>query len=134
LAGILAANVTFATGEYDLVIPVPLDSPRLRWRGFNHACLLAAPVATRLGASLALRPLRRIRVTRPQASLPEAARRSNVRGAFAVTRPLEVTGRRVLLVDDVYTTGATVGECAAALRGAGTACVDVLTLARTVRS
>ena len=79
-----------------------------------------------------LHALARVRDTPPQSALGEAARRSNVRGAFAVTRPAEVAGRDVLLVDDVLTTGATASACAEVLRAAGALSVAVLTLARAV--
>jgi predicted amidophosphoribosyltransferase len=78
------------------------------------------------------RALVRARPTLPQADLDAAARRANVRDAFRVSRPGEVRGRRVLLVDDVLTTGATVGAAAGALLAAGAAAVGVLTLARVV--
>jgi ComF family protein len=133
LARVLADHVPFEATEHDLVLPVPLHKARLRERGFNHACILAAAVARRFRKPLGLRALRRIRPTQSQVSLPEASRTSNVRGAFAVTDPAAIEGRRVVLVDDVYTTGATVAECAVVLRRAGAAAVDVLTLARAVR-
>jgi predicted amidophosphoribosyltransferase len=90
-------------------------------------------VARRIRAPLSSEALRRIRHTPPQVSLPEAARATNVRGAFAVADPFGIARRRIVLVDDVYTTGATVTECATALHTAGAAAVDVLTLARAVR-
>ena len=133
LARVLADHTPFDAMEHDLVVPVPLHSVRLRRRGFNHACILATAVARRIRAPLASGALRRIRATPPQVSLPEAARTANVRGAFAVTDPPAIAGGRILLVDDVYTTGATAAECALALRSAGAATVDVLTLARAVR-
>jgi predicted amidophosphoribosyltransferase len=78
------------------------------------------------------RALIRIRPTLPQTDLTAAARRANVRDAFRVPRPSEVRGRRLLLVDDVLTTGATVGSAARALRAAGATAVGILTLARVV--
>jgi len=133
LARLLADNTPFEAAEHDLVVPVPLHNARLRRRGFNHACILAAAVARHIRAPLASEALRRIRATPSQVSLPEAARATNVRGAFAVADPFAIARRRIVLVDDVYTTGATVTECATALRTAGAAAVDVLTLARAVR-
>ncbi len=110
-----------------VIIPVPLHAKRLRERGFNQALLLAQALP-----GVVLRDtLRRIRPTRPQTGLDPLARRGNVQGAFAVTRPWEVEGQNVLLVDDVYTTGATVQECARVLRAAGAREVNVLTAART---
>jgi len=79
---------------------------------------------------LARRALRRVRWTEPQAGLSAAERAENIRGAFAVAEPARVAGRRVLLVDDVYTTGSTVTECARELKRAGATAVFVVTVAR----
>jgi ComF family protein len=112
----------------DGVVPVPLGRDRLRTRGYNQAALLADRVARRLGVPTRGRWLERARETTPQSELPAAARRANVRGAFRAAPA--VAGRRVLLVDDVWTTGATVAECAGALVAAGADGVAVLTVAR----
>jgi ComF family protein len=114
------------------LVPVPLHPARHAERGFNQAELLAAPCATRWRLPTLARALVRVRPTLPQADLDAEARRANVRDAFEVGRPGEVRGRRVLLVDDVLTTGATAGAAARALRAAGAAEVGVLTLARVV--
>jgi ComF family protein len=117
---------------HDLIIPVPLHRERLRWRGFNQAVLLARPLARARGIPLDVDALCRHRPTQPQAGLAAVARRPNMRGAFSVRRREAVAGRSILLVDDVYTTGATVNECARVLRGAGARRVDVLVLARAI--
>jgi ComF family protein len=114
----------------DLIVPVPLHRARARARGFNQATLLARRVARRLGLPVRARALRRVRPTRAQADLSGSERRTNVRGAFAARAAAAVTGRHVLLVDDVLTTGATASECARALLGAGARSVGVLTVAR----
>ncbi|MDZ4858159.1 MAG: phosphoribosyltransferase family protein [Candidatus Hydrogenedentes bacterium] len=116
--------------EYDFVIPVPLHRVRQRARGFNQAELLAREVLpafsnARLDASLA-----RIRPTRVLSRLhTDTDRKSSVRGAFRVARAPHLVGARVLLVDDVVTSGATVSECATALVKSGVATVDVLAVA-----
>lgn len=115
----------------DVVAPVPLHRRRRRERGYDQALLLARVVARRLGGELRPRLLRRTRYTSQQALLPMRHRWDNVRGAFAVRRGERLDGRKVLLVDDVMTTGVTADECAGELKAAGAAEVQVLTLART---
>lgn len=116
-----------ATAE--LILPVPLHKERLRERGFNQSLLLARafyPKDNRIDPFL----LRRPTATLPQTSFNGKARRKNLKNAFAVSDPGRVRGKRVLLVDDVFTTGTTVNECARTLKRAGAAEVMVLTLAR----
>jgi ComF family protein len=110
------------------VIPVPLARDREWERGYNQAALLAERVAKRLDVPIRAGWLGRQRATTPQTDLPAAERFANVRGAFRATSA--VAGRHVLLVDDVLTTGATLAECARALRAAGASCIGVLTVAR----
>jgi ComF family protein len=120
--------------EVDWVVPVPLHRRRLRQRGFNQALLLAdAMLATGAVASRpVLNPavLQRHRATAPQTGLDPARRRANTRGAFSVGACAGLRGKRVLLVDDVFTTGATAEACTRALLAGGAQRVDVLTLAR----
>lgn len=117
-------------GPLDLVLPVPLHRRRERQRGFNQSGLLAAQLGKLCGIRLGGKDCVRVRDTPPQAGLRGAERRKNVKGAFAVPDPERVRGLRVLLVDDVLTTGATVDACARALKDAGAKGVWVLTLAR----
>lgn len=110
----------------DLIAPVPMHPKRLRQRGFNHAALLAERVGEKAG--LPVRDaLIRTRNTRQQARLSDEERLHNMDGAFAHAMPLE--GRRVLLIDDVCTTGATAKACAEALRAGGAAAVILLCFA-----
>jgi ComF family protein len=118
----------------DLVVPVPLSAQRHGSRGFNQAEVLARPLAAATGWTLDAGLMVRARDTRPQVELPHRARRSNVQGAFSVTNPDAVAGRRVLLVDDVCTTGATLEACAVPLLDAGAAGVWGLVIARAMRS
>jgi len=114
-------------GAADLIAPVPLHPRRLKQRGFNQSLLLAQAFP---GVRLERELLTRVRHTPPQTGLNPKERRDNVKGAFTVPRPDLVKGKNVLLVDDVFTTGATVRECARVLRKAGAQQVDVLTVAR----
>lgn len=111
----------------DGVIPVPLHAQRLAERGFNQSALLAGPFAEQTGLPLTENWLHRERQTRSQVGLNGAERRQNVAGAFRA-EPV-VAGKRLLLIDDVFTTGTTLTECAQALRLAGSAAVYGLALA-----
>jgi ComF family protein len=119
--------------EADLCVPVPLHWTRLFARRYNQAAVLAhanhAPGGPPVGAD----GLVRRRRTPSQGKRNAAQRLLNVRAAFAVKPDRDVKSMRILLIDDVFTTGATVGACARILRRAGARLVDVLTLARTVR-
>lgn len=116
--------------ETDLILPVPLHPAKLRQRGYNQALLLARAFFPQRRKIIRGDLLVRTRPTPPQTSLSGRARRRNLKKAFAVTDPGAVEGRRVLLVDDVFTTGTTVNECARVLKRGGADEVNVLTLAR----
>ncbi len=138
LAGLIAAQMLRAgrdlLADCDAVVPIPLHRWRLFRRRFNQASLLAEEVAARSGRPFAPLLLERIRPTRQQVGLSREGRTENMRGVFAVppARRGEVKGRRILLVDDVFTTGATLEAAARVLRRAGAARIDVLTFARVV--
>jgi len=121
-----------------LLVPVPLHPMKLRQRGFHQAEAIAK-VAVKLSSSrdhcrLVPDGLERIRETQSQIGLTRHQRRGNLRGAFRVQDPGKISGREILLVDDVFTTGTTVSECARVLRRAGAARVWVATVARTLKS
>ncbi len=116
--------------DHDLVVPVPLHWRRYLYRGYNQAAAIARALAAQLELPVA-GLLRRRRPTPAQSRLSRAARRQNLEGAFAVTRPVLCRGRRLLLVDDVTTTGTTLETAAACLRRAGAASVTAVTAART---
>lgn len=116
----------------DALVPVPLHPRRARERGYDQALLLARRLERAWGVPVVADALLRAVPTQPQTDLDAAARRRNVRDAFAVRRPELIAGRHVVLVDDVLTTGATVAECARALRAAGAVRVGVVAVARVL--
>jgi len=133
--GDLLARALARDEQVDLVTAVPLHWRRRWQRGFNQAELLAREIARRSGIPFA-RTLRRVRPTRAQTGLSNTARRRNVVAAFTCRRAMrdgELRGRRVLLIDDVMTTGSTAAACAHTLKGAGAARVALLTVARVDR-
>lgn len=119
--------------EPDCILPVPLHESRLKERGFNQSILLAERAAERWQTPLLRRAMRRTRKTVPQMELDRDDRMTNVKGAFAVADPSLVRKKRVLLLDDVITTGSTVTECARVLRKSGAEEVFVIALARTLQ-
>ena len=121
--------------DADLVCAVPLHRWRLVKRGYNQAALLAHAVSRASGTRPALGLLRRHRRTVSQGGLSRSGRQRNVRGAFSISPAYaaRVKGARVLLVDDVWTTGATIGECCRVLRRAGAASITVLCAARVIK-
>jgi ComF family protein len=118
--------------EEALLLPVPLHRRRERERGFNQAALLARRIGRAWSWPVREDVLARVTATPSQTELDAAARRANVRDAFRLRRPGAVAGRRVVLVDDVLTTGATLSECARTLREAGAASVGAVTVARVI--
>lgn len=134
LGGLLADVVEDLSGSssWDFIVPVPLHETKLKQRGFNQALLLSRYVAKRVGIPLDVDTLRRTRVTRPQVELSGSERMKNVRNAFEVNSPEVCNNKQILLLDDVFTTGATMRECARVLKKAGASRVDAVTLARSV--
>jgi ComF family protein len=122
--------------EADFLVPVPLHYTRLVLRGFNQSVWLAQALSAATGTPVLVDGLKRIRRTPTQGGLSGQARRRNVAGAFAVRKRMKskLAGRRVVLIDDVLTTGATLSGCTRVLKAAGVARVDVLVLARVVRA
>lgn len=136
LAGTLACWLGRAArpllAEADLIVPVPLHPARLLARRYNQAAEMARPLGRMAGVPVLPDALARVRRTETQGGKSAGGRRRNVAGAFAVPpgRRARIEGRRVLLVDDVLTTGATAHACARALKAAGAAAVDLAVVAR----
>ncbi len=136
LGTILSHNISQAPLPIpDMIIPVPLHPRRLRWRGFNQSELLARAVPHRLAHHLSIpiknNLLARTRYTRPQVTATQRTKRiNNLRNAFVLINEKAVKRKRILLVDDVATTGATLTECAHTLKQAGAASIDAIVLSR----
>ncbi|GJL53538.1 MAG: hypothetical protein NPIRA02_06700 [Nitrospirales bacterium] len=126
----LMINTLKAIPPIDLIMPVPLHATRLRTREYNQALLLAHRLSAHIDIPLNYRTLIRTRETTPQTGLSRHDRLKNLRRCFAVTSPQAITEKNILLIDDVFTTGTTVNECAKTLRKAGSGNVYVVTLAR----
>jgi ComF family protein len=120
-------------GPLDAIVPIPLHGRR-RWsRGFNQAALLAGELSARTGIPARPKALRRVRPTAPQAGLSDDDRQRNMSGAFRVAEAASVRGSRILLVDDVMTTGSTLAAASQALKTAGASRVTALTVAYAER-
>lgn len=131
LGQLMAAHANLWPGLFKshFIMPIPMSEAKRTRRGYNQAELLAVMVARRLRRPLIIDNLMRARETKKSAGLDPTARAVNLRGAFELRRPAEVGGKRVLLVDDIFTTGATMDECARILRGAGAEAVAGFVLA-----
>jgi len=127
--GALMARAAADIMPADAIVPVPLHRLREQSRGFNQALLMARVVARLSGSVVAAGKLTRARETLPQSSLKPEERRRNVEGAFQIRPPGALAGRRVILVDDVFTTGSTVRECAKTMLACGAVSVDILVCA-----
>jgi ComF family protein len=130
MARVMAARVP--DPSVSLIVPVPLHRRRLRARGFNQSALLARHLGRVLRRAVRMSVVLRIHDTPSQTTRSGAERRRSTAGAFRVARPAAVRDRRVLVVDDVWTSGATARAVAAVLRAAGARSVDVVTFARVV--
>lgn len=131
LAALMIARLP-PLNSVDVIIPVPLHIQKLREREFNQSLLLADHIGRHLDIPVAYTNLVRTAPTPAQTTLSRKSRLKNLRRAFAVRRPDAIVNKRILLIDDVFTTGTTVNECAKALRRAGSADVFAMTLSRTV--
>ncbi|GAB4527373.1 MAG: hypothetical protein Fur0018_13000 [Anaerolineales bacterium] len=134
LADCIAAEMvafyrTYVQWDIDMILPVPLSAKRFRERGYNQAALFALPLALALEVQYRPQVIRRVRHTASQVNLSWRERQTNVAGAFTAESH-QVAGRKVMLIDDVITTGATIFACASALMDAGAQAVYALSVAR----
>ena len=118
--------------QFDIIVPIPLFPSRLRERGYNQSQLLAEQIARNYHINLSLNNLVRTRNTEHQTFLSEKERWTNINGAFTIKNSTKFSGKNVLIIDDLLTTGATACEAAGTLKDAGAQTVGVLTLAITV--
>lgn len=134
LAPLLAGTFveSWKRGEFDFLVPIPLHPKRKRKRGFNQAAVLARKLSRLIAIPWSESALRRVRDTAPQVGLSDSERLRNLHAAFECEDHALVAGKRLLLIDDVMTTGATLASAAAALVSAGATRVSALTLARAV--
>lgn len=115
----------------DIIIPVPLHYTRLLKRKYNQSALLAKKLSKKTGLKVDYSSIIRCKKTRPQVEFSGKARIKNISGAFKVKYPKNIKGKRILLIDDVYTTGSTLKECAKVLKKAGAKSIDFLTVSKT---
>jgi ComF family protein len=120
--------------DYSLIIPVPLHIKKLRKRGFNQSIILANSLGKKWQIPINFSLLKRSKFTLTQTGLDKKERERNIKGAFEVKDKTKIAGRNIILIDDVYTTGATLNECAKKLIKAGAQKVAVLTLARVLQN
>lgn len=132
LAGKYLAQRVTGIAAPDLIVPMPLHPHRLQERGFNQAIEISRTVSRLINVPYAPDGAQRIRMTEPQAGLPLDRRAKNMRNAFASAT--EVTGKRIAIVDDVMTSGASMHELAKTLKAAGAAAVECWVVARTLRN
>jgi len=131
LVQLIGEKIRSLRGAFDCIVPVPVSEKRLRARGFNQSYIIAEEISAIAGGDLSYRSLVKHSGTRDQFTLSRIERRKNIRGAFAVYDRSSVEGRRILLVDDLFTTGYTASEAARTLKAAGSDDVILFALART---
>lgn len=129
--GLLSEKLKTLSARFDVIVPLPVTEGRLRERGFNQTYVLSEEIARITGKPIDHWSLVKTKETRDQYTLSRNERRNNLLGAFAITKSEDIKGRRVLLVDDLFTTGSTVSEASRVIMGAKAEHVEVFALART---
>lgn len=134
LIKLISQNSFHIIEQNDILIPVPLHWTRLQKRKYNQSAIIAQKLAIKYKKTYEPETLKRLKATKSQGHLSPQKRKENVKGCFIIKNPAKIRGKTVLLIDDVYTTGSTVNECAKILLKAGAKQVDVLTLAKVVKN
>ena len=124
------SNTFKLLNDYDVIIPVPVSSRRLKERGYNQAELIAKEIAKALGKKLITNCLYKTKNIVPQSTLNKEEREKNIKGVYALKNKAALLKKKVLLIDDIYTTGSTANECCNILEEAGTAKIAVMTIAK----
>lgn len=115
--------------KYDIMIPIPISSSRKRERGYNQSELLARKISRMASIPIEMQVLKKVKHNQPQSSLNRQQRKQNVKNVYKVQNELKIQNKKILLFDDIYTTGSTANECARILKGAGSSTVGILTIA-----
>ncbi|MCI9087723.1 MAG: ComF family protein [Clostridia bacterium] len=119
--------------KYDIMIPIPISSSRKRERGYNQSELLARKISKMANIHIETQALKKAKNNQPQSSLNKEQRRENVKNVYKVQNELKIQNKKILLFDDIYTTGSTANECARMLRAFGSQAVGILTIARDLQ-
>ena len=135
LAELMISNIPgkMSFSKFDCIIPVPLHKKKLKERGFNQSLILSKKIGQYFNLPVVYDNLKRIRYTEAQTNLSHAKRKKNVKNAFSLRNPNNLKNKDILLIDDIYTTGSTINECAKTLKKAGVNKIFALTLARVVK-
>lgn len=124
------SNIFRKFNEYDIIIPVPISKKRLKGRGYNQAELVAKPIAKALEKRISTKCLYKSKNIVAQSTLNKEERKQNIKGAYGIKNKEELLNKKVLLIDDIYTTGSTANECCRILENEGTSKVGVMTIAK----
>ena len=121
-------NFPYILEDMDMLVPVPVHKKRLKERGFNQSDVLAKSIAELSGKMCCYNGIKRVRYTAPQSGLHPDQRLINIKNAFEINNEIDFKSKKIVLIDDIFTTGATINECAGILRKSGAAQVDFFTL------
>ena len=118
------------TKIYDIIIPVPISKKRKKERGYNQSLLIARKISSKEKIKLGDKVISKVKNNNTQSKLNKEERAENVKNVYKITKDKEIINKNILLIDDIYTTGATLNECSRMLKQAGAKKIDVLTIAK----